>query len=698
MKKLMLTILLAIVFAPMILLSSPKLHALSAYKTYTTNRNGYLVETNEAYEAVEMLKYFGNNQSFNGAKDLFIDSEDYLYVADTGNQRIVVFDPELNYLYEFGSDLLRKPLGIYVRDNMIYVADYGLAQSNEDIGAIYRFAIDKTQLTAETAITLEETYSTPDSEILAVDGFLFRPMKIAVDDNHTMYVVCEGVTNGVLMIDQSNRFINYFASNGIDITLWERFQRFFYGNNPDVTLTKNIPPAVANVTLDNRGYFYTVTQSSDQAGDNLKKVNLGGINFFPEDMFIYADPVDAWNGDVGNTYIITAGGNIMEYDSLGNLLFKFGGLGTGNDKLGLFLSASAIAVDSENQIYVIDDNQSRNAIQIFRETEFAASVHHALDLFNQARYVESIAVWEEVLRFNSMLDMAYEGIGLGYLMNEEYDLALAYFEIAYDKADYSEAFWNVRNAWLSEHFETVLWISFITGACLLIGVLLERKYRYLAPVRQVAKRVASQPFLNQCIYMFRFLSHPSDACYEIKAKQRVSVKGATLILGLLFGLYLLSIVFTGFIFNTVIIEETILINEALKIVIPILIFVVANYLMSSLMEGEGTFKATFINTIGALMPVFVIFPIAILLSRFLTANEGFLYYFCITLMIGWCGILLFFNLKETHNYSVTQTIVNLVLTVLMMIVIIVILMMVYLMVLQVYNFVIDILKEVILRE
>lgn len=698
MKKIMLAILLAIALLPIICFGSPRLQAVSAYKTYTTNRNGYLVETNEAYEAIEMVKYFGDNSSFNGAKDLFIDSQDYLYVADTGNRRIVVFNPNLEYLYEFGSDVLLKPLGVYVRDNMIYVTDYGLAQSNEDIGAIYRFSIDKTKSTVEEAIILEETYRTPDSEILAVDGFIFRPMKIAVDDNQTMYVVCEGVTNGVLMIDQTNRFINYFASNGIDITLWERFQRFFYGNNPDVTLTKNIPPAVANVTLDNKGYFYTVTQSAEQSGDNLKKVNLGGVNFFPDDMFIYADPVDAWNGDVGNTYIITAGGNIMEYDSLGNLLFKFGGLGTGNDKLGLFLSASAIAVDSENQIYVIDDNQSRNSIQIFRETEFATSVHHALDLFNQAKYVESIAVWEEVLRYNSMLDMAYEGIGLGYLMNEEYELALEYFEIAYDKTDYSEAFWNVRNTWLTAHFETVLMIGFAFTAILLILILTERKYRYFAPIRQTVARVASQPLIGECLYMFRFLSHPSDACYEVKAKHRVSITGAAIILGLLFGLYLVSILVTGFIFNTVIIEETILINEALKIVIPILIFVVANYLMSSLMEGEGTFKATFINTIGALMPVFVLFPIVIILSRFLTVNEGFLYYFGITLMIGWCTILLFFNIKETHNYSVTQTIVNLVLTLLMMVVIIVILMMVYLMVMQVYNFVLDIVKEVILRE
>ncbi|MCK7487550.1 MAG: hypothetical protein MZU97_20080 [Bacillus subtilis] len=426
-KKTLIIVLLALLFIPLFALSGTDVAAVSAYKTYTTNRNGYLVETNEAYEAVDMIRYFGNNLSFSGAKDLFIDADDYLYVADTGNKRIVVFDNLRNYLYHFGADVLKKPTGIYVRNNTIYVADYGTALSNTDLGAIYRYTIDKSKVDVAEAITLDATFSTPASPILQVDNFIFRPLKIAVDANDTMYVVAEGVTNGVLMIDKTNRFINYFASNGVDISLWERFERFFYGNNPDVTLTKNIPPSVFNVTLDETGYFYTVTQSASQQGDNLKKVNLGGVNFYPEDLFIFADPVDAWPGDVGNTYIVTAGGNIMEYDSLGNLLFKFGGLGTGNDKLGLFLSASAIAVDSKNQVYVLDDHQSRNSIQLFRETEFAVVIHEALDLFNQAKYAESISVWEDVLRYNSMLDMAYRGIGLGHLMNEDYAAADAVF-------------------------------------------------------------------------------------------------------------------------------------------------------------------------------------------------------------------------------------------------------------------------------
>ncbi len=699
-KKIIIIITLILLTFVMVSFQPTNVEAQSAYKTYTLDRGNNISETNEAYEAIYMLRTLSDGTTLNAAKDLFIDDEDYMYIADTGNKRILILNQALEVLYSFGSELLIKPLGIYVVDDYIYVADYGLGQTNADLGSIYIWHFDKTKNTIEEAIDLVDTLSTPSSDILEVDGFIFRPMKIAVDTNHTMYIVNEGTTSGVLMINANNRFIDYFASNNIDITLWERIQRIIYANNDNVYLTKNIPAPVTNITLDNKGYFYTVTQKPlDTAlGDNLKKVNIGGTNYFSEEMFVYADLVDAWAGSVGNVYAVTSAGFLCEYDNQGNLLFMWGGKGTGNDKLGLFMSASSIALDSQNNIYVIDDNTSRNSIQVFRETPFAYQVHQALDLYNQARYVESIEVWQEVLRYNSMLDMAYRGIGLGYLMNEEYDLALEQFKIAYDQKDYSEAYWEIRNLWMTENISTVLWglLGFV-GVVFVVS-LTNKKYRYLSNVSNTFSKVKNYRIPRELLFMFRFIKHPSDACYEVKAKKKASFLTAWIVLGLLFILYILGILFTGFIFNNVIPEETILIKEAMTLLLPVLVFIVANYLMSSLMEGEGTFKATFINTVGALMPVFLIYPFVIIISNFITLNESFLYTMGGSVMLVWVGILIFFNIKETHNYTVGQTFINLFLTLLMMVIIIVVMIMVYLMVIQVTNFATDIIKEVILRE
>ena len=700
MKKVLILVVLTLNLIVFTALTGLSVEAKSAYKTYTLDRDNELVETSEAYEAVEMIRNLSDGTTLKSAKDMFIDSDDYMYIADTGNKRVVILDENLDVLFSFGDDVLVKPLGIFVQDDLIYVADYGLGLTNSDIGAIYVWSFDKTEDTLENAISLVNTFQTPTSSILEADNFLFRPTKIAVDKNHTMYIVNEGTTSGVLMVNSNNRFIDYFASNSLKLSLWERFERIVYQYNDNVNLTKHIPTPVYNVTIDGKGYFYTITQNNqeDESGDNLKKINIGGINYFDDNMFVYNNVVDAWVGDVENIYCVTSSGFLFEYDNLGNLLFAWGGKGVGNDKLGLLLSASSIAVDSKNNIYVIDDNSNRNSIQIFRETPFAKKVHEALDLYNNAEYSESIEVWNEVLRYNSMLDIAYRGLGLGYMMDHEYDKALDNFAISRDQENYSEAFWEVRNLFLLNNMSTIIYLIF--GFLIVFNVIkyTNRRYQYLAFVGNVKNKIKKNNTINQFLYMFHFIKNPFDACYGVKVEKRSSFLSAWLVLGLIFIIYVLGLVYTGFPFNNVILEETILLKEAMKIIIPILIFIVANYLMSSLMEGEGTFKTTFINIIGSLMPIVIIYPIVILLSNVLTLNEGFLYYFGLFVMLAWSLFLLYFNIKDTHNYSVSQTFVNIFMSIVFMIIIIIVLLMVYLMITQVTNFVTDLLKEVILRE
>ncbi|HRY78579.1 MAG TPA: hypothetical protein P5154_07445, partial [Candidatus Izemoplasmatales bacterium] len=229
---------------------------------------------------------------------------------------------------------------------------------------------------------------------------------------------------------------------------------------------------------------------------------------------------------------------------------------------------------------------------------------------------------------------------------------LEQFDIAHDQKDYSEAFWEIRNLWLQDNVTTILWIVLILGAGLLAVRLTNRKTRWLAFVDRGWNRLMQVRTLREVAFMFRFIRHPADACYEIKAKKRVSMGTAWIILGLLFLLYIAGILFTGFIFNSVIPEETILIKEALSILLPILIFVFANYLMSSLMEGEGTFRATFINSVGTLMPVFILYPIIIALSNVITLNESFLYTMGLSVMFGWSGILVFFNVMSKKRTTI----------------------------------------------
>ena len=696
MKKYRLIVdILIIVMVVLTTFASVNLNASAPYTTRTVNRYGEVIETQGAYDPIQNIQEFikdGEVETFKGPKDLFIDSEDYFYVCDTGNKRIVVLDKSWTYVTEFGSDDLIQPNGIFVRDEYVYVADFGDALDNSS-GKIAIYNFDKENKIA----TLDRTYSRPSGALMEVDDFLYRPMKIAVDKNYTMYIVSHGSSNGVLLVNSENRFLNFFAPNSSTGTFIDLVKKYFYGENENVILTKKIAPAPENVMLDDSGYIYTVTQTIVQngLGDTLKKVNIGGLNFYSNEMIVSSDFVDSWASHHKTIYALTAGGTISEYDIEGNLLLSFAGRRKNDDQLGLFQSASAIAVASNDDLYVVDD--TAGSIQVFRKTEFTFNVHNALELYISGKYEESKGLWEEVLRYNSMFDLAHKGIGMAYYLERDYTKAMEKFEIANAKEEYSEAFWEARNIWIMQNITKVAIVLVGLFVVVIVVSKTNKRYHYLEFVTGPIKRFSERPKVKSILVMFKFIRHPMDAVYYVRYDKKIKLYNAFIVLALIVGIYLLSLVFTGFLFTDVVLEKTILLKELTKVILPIVLFIVSNYLISSLMSGEGSFKSIAINTMGSLMPIVVVMPWIILISNALTLNEGFLYYFPLVVMFMWAGVLLFVVIKETHNFSVKKTIVNFLLTALMMFVLIIAIILLYLVFAQLFGFFVDMFKEVIFR-
>lgn len=679
------------------------------FVTKTVNRFDEIVTTQDAYEPILKVKKiitpYGVTTLLNPS-DIYVDDEDYNYIVDTGNKRIVIIDDEYQYVCEFGKneylkvndsgeliDPFIKPSGIYVRDNLVYVADYGV-ETNHSTGKIMILEFNKE---LKTLTCVSERF-TPSSKILEIDNFHYHPKKIAVDKNDTMYVVNEGSYNGVMTISKENRFMSYFAPNQVHVSLEDRLTRFLYGENDKVTLMDALPTEPYNVFIDDSGYIYTVTQTTlvNNLGDTLKKVNLGGLNFYPDDMESAENFVDCFSGSVGNVFACTKEGFIYEYDIEGNILFIFGGKSTTIDQLGLFKSLSGMAVRSDDSLVLLDQNDS--SIQVFRPTDFANTLHTALGHYNNGEYELSKSYFEEVLKYNSFLDIAHKGIGMAYFLEGNYEDALVELKIASAKKEYSEAFWEIRNVFIGENLGKILLGIAIFVVLIIVIVILNKKTNIFDPVSDRISVLKNKKEVKDFGLMFKTLRHPLDSCYYLKTDKSISILNGLIIALILFIVYIIGLVGTNFIFSNVIIERTILLKEAFKLIIPISLFIVANYLTSSLLEGEGSFKGIVLTTFASFTPVIIIYPIAIIISNALTYSESVIYYILIVAMVLYTGCLLLVMNKELHNYTFKQMILNLIVTALLMVVLLIVCILCYLMVSQVYQFIKDIIREVMFND
>jgi len=637
MKKLMIVLIMSLVIG---LQMSFTVTAESGvrYDTFTIS-NGRFVPTQTAYMALtNRTEVYG--EPLDKPNDIYIDSNDNVYIVSTNTNtntgKLIKFNLENQDVLVLGQDFLINPTGVYVDDSgNIYVADRGGNKA---------YKLDPTGL-------ILQEFTKPSSPLFGNDEF--QPKKIVTDNSDNVYILNNG-SRGLAQFTQDNEFLGYFGTNSIQPSFRTVMQFIFFTKEQRNNLYLLSPAEISNVAIDNRGLIHTITLGEESTG--VKRLNINGENLLGE-VYNLPDLQDVYVGPIGNIYTITKSGVITEYDIEGNLLFSFGEQDESNQIQGLFNVPSAIAVDDSYNLYVLDG--SSNELQIFTPTDFADMVHHALFLYQDGRYIDSRDPWLEVLKMNDMFDLAHKGLGNAYYSLGQYDLAMEEYSKAMDREGYSDAFWEVRNAYLIDN----VWVVLVFFFTFLIAYVINLKLHYFkyatAPVKKGVRYLRKKSkILDECLYLFTYLKNPSDATYYIKRENRVGYLSATIILFIYFFLYLIYIYSFGFLFNMRVISNINVVEEATKIFLPFILFVFANYLIGSIREGEGRFKDIYITTIYSLAPFFLILPILTIISQGLTYNESFVISLIQFVSIFVTVIYFFFMVKETHFYNVKETIAS----------------------------------------
>ena len=404
--------------------------------------------------------------------DFFIGPNDIMYITDTGNNRIVMVDADMKYVGVIDSLILdgeeiffKQPEGMFIHKNgSIYVADTG----------------NQRVLVANADRTVRSIITKPvDDEIYEQNDELL-PIRVFADNAGIVYILSRSNNKGILTFDEKGTFLSYYGTAKVQVTaeviarsFWEKL----WSEDQADAATSNTPIEYKSMTLTPDGFIYATQFVSNWNNKNqLKKLNPKGVNIAKQRRRYYSDlgNTDLVLGDseirivgsqrIGNNFTDTVANadstmvfmldsaqqKIFAYDSDFNFLYVFGASGkTNGQQLGTFMNAAAVEVRGTT-VYVLDSEDA--SITTFKQTTFGELVEEGIHLYNAGEYEAAIEPWTEVLKLDSNYDVAYVSLSRAAYEAGEFEKALEYATLAYDRESYENAYLEVRSRFLKENF------------------------------------------------------------------------------------------------------------------------------------------------------------------------------------------------------------------------------------------------------
>ncbi len=677
--------------------------AFESYDTYTYSIDGEPLHSPTAYSAEESYdsRDMGLTTKLSQAEDVFADYLGNIYIADKGNNRIVILDADQYVVKATISEYvdennvkksLKQPTGVYVTDP---------TKMKDGSTQAYIFVCDwgNNQLVVfDENLNYVKTITQPKSALVTTE--MFAPYAVAVDIYGRIFVVSKTCNNGVIVMSSEGDFTGFIGaqkiSPGVFESIWRNFQTDEQKKQTAVATTQPFN----NITVDDDGFVYvTLNYASDKTDEKtkqmaalkskaatyspVKKLNSTGKEIMKRNGFFdpsgevgvfYADEVSniidiaigqegAWSILDSNPADTTARCRIFTYNSNGDLLYAFGDKG---DQLGSAEGYVAMAyqvVDGQYKLVLLDNAAQNYKITVYSPTEYCDTITKALKNQNEHNYSESIDCWRELLTKNNNFDLAYIGIGKALYNQGDYEGAMEILAFAYETSYYSLAFAEVRKEIISKWLIPLLIVAI---------VLLVLVFKFLGFAKKKNKEVSlivgRKKYWQELIYSFHLVFHPFDGFWDLKHEKRGSVRAATTILGLTVLAFFYQAIGQGYIFQPRENYDTIIL-QVVAVLVPVLLWVLSNWCLTTLFDGEGSLKDVYISTCYSLAPLPLFVIVSTILTNVLVATEQQMVTLLVSIGYVWVAFLLFFGTLVTHGYSIGKNVVTILGTILAMVVI-----------------------------
>ena len=724
MKKIAKILVLTLAFV--LLFGTISSSAYVSYDTYTYSISGKQMLSPTAYSTNTAITSsdmgLPADSPILGATDVVTDNEGNVYIADAAANRIVVLDKYykvvkiIDSYYDEANQkvMLNNPEGVFVTDptktsdqsSYIYVCD-----TNNKAIVVY----DRNYNYVRTI------HAPKDNELLEEKNFV--PNAIAVDIYGRIFVVSEQIYEGIIVLSSDGEFTGYIGAQKVSYSVLEVIWRKFQTKDQRAQQTKNLTDPYNNLTVDDDGFVYATTDKISAADQfkaikskssdfsPVKKLNATGHEIMKRNGFF--DPggeVDVFYAkDVSKISDVALGpegmwtildykrSKLFTYDQQGNLLFAFGDggeYGQGGELLGNGENFKAITyqtVDDTSYLLVLDetsDSSNKFKLVVYSPTEYCETIISALRNQNEHDYDSSIRYWQDVLTKNNNFDLAYIGIGKALFSQGKYQEAYEVLQNAYETTYASKAFAEVRKELIGKWILllAVVAIAIIVGAVKFLGYAGRKN-------KEAIHKVGRKTYWEELLYPFHLCFHPFDGFWDLKHEKRGSVRAASTILGITILATFYNSIGKGYLFNPEDKYSTIFVS-IISIVIPVILWSVANWCLTTLFDGEGSFKDIYIATCYSLSPLPIFMIVSTVLTNVMTTSEGSMVNLLITIGFIWTVMLLFFGTLVTHDYSLGKNVITILGTILAMVVIMFVIILFSSLVMKMITFVIAIFKEV----
>lgn len=618
------------------------------------SENSRIICLDENLKATSVLENFvdakGETYNFKGAKGLAVDKNGKIYIADTNNLRVLITDSSCVV-----SGMIEKP-------------------NTTLVGYDYTFDVSK----------------------------------ILVSTQGNIYVTAGSVNNGAFVFDANNEFSYFFGRSTVQHTadvILNYLRKQFMTREQIKKLQNYSPATILNFDIDEDGFVYTVTKSGSSSVATLNKLNFAGKNIIKSEGIIstYGDmegvrnildnknftsfrDVDVDSDDF--VHLLDEGrGKVFQYTQNGQMVSVFGGYGT---QRGMFSNPVAIETIGK-RVLVLDAGEG--GIAEFNPTDYTILLRDAFIDLDTSDPNRAIELWGEVKTYNTNSLYPYYGLGMAYEKLGDYKSAMDNFKLAYSNAEYSDSYHEYRKEYASDN---LIWILLIAVAAIAL-VVIAVKFIHKALVKASGNE-AFTVLENKYTFPLYTLTHPSDGFGQFKYRQELpSYLLSAIIIIAFFLLKVYEFFGTGYIFNTNRPEDYSILSTFIGSIAIYILFVIGNWAVCSLMDGNGKMKEIASVTAYALIPYILSILVNTLLSNFLTLDEGMILSIVTIVGVAWTAMLLIVGLSQIHQYYIGKTVATVVISVFAMIIIAVLVFLLFSLVQQVLYFFTSIVEELQLR-